>query len=313
MGSLNSFFEDFEKEAEENLAKERLIKKNKAEVEKPVEDKIDVKEGNVNKESKQVAKPGLAIKINSNNFKSEPCKNKNVERPEIKKKSGGIRIKPKVKHESEKHHDKNNSSLKVSYEQRPVENKKPILNDMGREIVVKNSKSYSEENKVDVVQDIINHNPRLQHNNEDRGSSIEKKKEWKPFNPKDNRKYTKEDLGNPLYSSEETRFVKSIIEKNELEGQLEQELAKGIQKDEQVDENLAERLFNRSDTPLAYKKMWMDLYNKAKNSDKKGVFQKKISNGKFRIDENGTKEILPDMETHGITSSDLLNMEWKVL
>ena len=75
------------------------------------------------------------------------------------------------------------------------------------------------------------------------------------------------------------------------------------------DKNL-EMLFIKSETPLQYKDKWYELYQKALDSNKNTITNQKVKNGKFRLDETGKLEILPDHETYGKTSNQLMKEKW---
>lgn len=75
---------------------------------------------------------------------------------------------------------------------------------------------------------------------------------------------------------------------------------------------LAEKLFEESETPLVFKEKWFALYEKALSSGKQTMTNQKVKNGKFRLNETGALEILPDFETKGKSSNDLLHEVWKI-
>ena len=71
-------------------------------------------------------------------------------------------------------------------------------------------------------------------------------------------------------------------------------------------------MFENSETAPFFKEKWMALYQKAINSDKKTLINDKIRRGRFRINEEGKMEILPDFETKGKSSKQLLRESWKI-
>lgn len=78
------------------------------------------------------------------------------------------------------------------------------------------------------------------------------------------------------------------------------------------DEALIERLFLESETDTKFHDAWVDLYKKALSSDKQTMTNAKIRKGRFRFDETGKLEILPDFSTYGKTSKDLMNQIWEI-
>lgn len=77
-------------------------------------------------------------------------------------------------------------------------------------------------------------------------------------------------------------------------------------------EDFINRMFIESETNIRFKEKWIELYEKAINSDKKTIINNKIRNGRFRIKDDGKLEILADFNTYGKTSKELLNMRWKL-
>ena len=134
--------------------------------------------------------------------------------------------------------------------------------------------------------------------------------QWQPFNA--NKHFTEKDLENPLYTPEQRQYVINRLSQSAMEHQLQAELEHGKVEEELRGEELAEELFKRSETPIMFKEKWMEMYHKAINSNKKGVFQRKLSNGKFRFNEDGTREIMPDMETYGLTSNEMFSRQWSI-
>lgn len=71
-------------------------------------------------------------------------------------------------------------------------------------------------------------------------------------------------------------------------------------------------LFRISGSSPDRKDRWMELVKQAWESDKKTLTNKKIKNGKFRLDKDGMIEILPDHETRGLSSKELLKEHWRI-
>ena len=134
--------------------------------------------------------------------------------------------------------------------------------------------------------------------------------QWQPFNA--NKHFTEKDLENPLYTPEQRQYVINRLSQNAMEDQLQAELEYSKVEEELRGEELAEELFKRSETPIMFKEKWMEMYHKAINSNKKGVIQRKLSNGKFRFNEDGVQEIMPDMETYGLTSNEMFSRQWSI-
>lgn len=82
-------------------------------------------------------------------------------------------------------------------------------------------------------------------------------------------------------------------------------------KEEDTKESL-EELFLRSETDPHLKNQWMELYQKALNSDKDTWTNRKVRKGKFRITNEGKMEILPDFDTFGKSSSEILKENWRL-
>ena len=73
-----------------------------------------------------------------------------------------------------------------------------------------------------------------------------------------------------------------------------------------------ELLFKKSETSEKFKEKWMKVYNKAINSKKKNSINSKVREGKFRINNDGNIEIMPEFDTFGKTSKFLLNEHWNI-
>lgn len=107
----------------------------------------------------------------------------------------------------------------------------------------------------------------------------------------------------------EARVKKELEEelKNEKENELkEKQMAKEKEK------RRLERLYLESGTPEIFKQKWFNTYNKAIHSEKNTLINQKVKKGKFRFDEGGVIEILPDFPISGKSSKDLLNETWSI-
>lgn len=71
-----------------------------------------------------------------------------------------------------------------------------------------------------------------------------------------------------------------------------------------------EELFIKSETSLSKKSVWMEYYNKAKNSKKDNAVTDKLKRGRFRILDDGSFIILPDLDTYQKSSTTLLEESW---
>lgn len=73
-----------------------------------------------------------------------------------------------------------------------------------------------------------------------------------------------------------------------------------------------DQLFAESGTPYIFREKWMEIYKKAEKSGKTTLTNAKVKAGKFRLDEAGKMEILPDFNTYGKTSNQLLHENWNI-
>ena len=71
-----------------------------------------------------------------------------------------------------------------------------------------------------------------------------------------------------------------------------------------------EELFRKSYTPLEHKEKWMATIKKARQSDMKTMLNRKVRTGKFRFNYIGELEILPDLDTSGKSSKEILSIKW---
>mgnify|MGYP000894494981 CR=1 FL=1 len=71
-----------------------------------------------------------------------------------------------------------------------------------------------------------------------------------------------------------------------------------------------EELFIKSETSLSKKSVWIEYYNKAKNSKKDNAVTDKLKRGRFRILDDGSFIILPDLDTYQKSSTTLLEESW---
>lgn len=71
-----------------------------------------------------------------------------------------------------------------------------------------------------------------------------------------------------------------------------------------------ERMFIESETDPEFKEDWLEMYERARRSRKKTSTVRKILNGRFRIMDGGRMDILSELKTHDMSSSDMLNTKW---
>lgn len=106
------------------------------------------------------------------------------------------------------------------------------------------------------------------------------------------------------------------VEIEEKEGKKEAEDIKEIERvrqeteDEQKNLEKILTLFKNSETNEEWKGKWMEIYEKALKSTKKTLTNDKIRRGRFRINEKGDIEILPDFPTHAFSAKGLLQQKW---
>ena len=76
------------------------------------------------------------------------------------------------------------------------------------------------------------------------------------------------------------------------------------------DTDLLEELFRKSGTPLEQKEPWMITIKKARKAKVNTMFNKKVSDGRFRFTATGELEILPELDVSGKSSKEIINMDW---
>lgn len=76
-----------------------------------------------------------------------------------------------------------------------------------------------------------------------------------------------------------------------------------------------EQLFLHSGTDISLRDSWFSMIEKAKHARVRGKLNQKICSGRFRLVDSlsGPKlEILPEFDTYGMSSREILNGPWKV-
>lgn len=71
-----------------------------------------------------------------------------------------------------------------------------------------------------------------------------------------------------------------------------------------------EYLFNRSETDISKKEIWVETYLKAQKSVKTNSIAKALKSGRFTITKDSKIEILPEYDIYKKSSSDILNDRW---
>lgn len=173
---------------------------------------------------------------------------------------------------------------------------------------------------------------KLKMKGEKHGSKLKLNKKKNSHNPEVQTEENKNKVEHKL-SKEEEIFLENRRKEALVKQQLEEDLKRAKEEDEKeikfsnsntkelnlskedlsMDEKvLAEKLFEESETPLIFREKWFALYEKALSSGKQTMTNQKVKNGKFRLNEVGALEILPDFETKGKSSNDLLHEVWKI-
>ena len=77
-----------------------------------------------------------------------------------------------------------------------------------------------------------------------------------------------------------------------------------------VEEQDVDLLFLKSETSVDKKAAWMEYYEKALRSKKDNAVTDKLRRGRFRILDDGSFIILPDLDTYQKSSKTLLEENW---
>lgn len=117
-----------------------------------------------------------------------------------------------------------------------------------------------------------------------------------------------EEPANKITIEEKPKVVEESKQKESQE-----ELIK-YQKEKEEENNIIkqEELFEMSGTSLSFKDKWERTYNSALKKEISNLFNDKVKNGKFRYDKDGVLEILPEMQTYGKSSKELLESRWEI-
>ena len=185
-------------------------------------------------------------------------------------------------------------------------------NDKAKANEVSDSKkdfNAEEANKANVVKNNVTENNINNDNNENILDLIQNVETCETTN---NLKSNTSDSEKPKKPTIKIKRIK-IVRKAEKEPEQDQipNIVKNVDSDnnDNCQINL-EEMFTKSDTDEKFKEKWFELYQKSIESNKNTMTNRKIRNGKFRFDDAGKLEILPDFDTYGKSSKQLLQEQW---
>ena len=101
-----------------------------------------------------------------------------------------------------------------------------------------------------------------------------------------------------------------VKEKVEEKKVIEKPKKSIITQPEIVEELDVDLLFLKSETSVDKKAAWMEYYEKALRSKKDNAVTDKLRRGRFRILDDGSFIILPDLDTYQKSSKTLLEENW---
>lgn len=87
-------------------------------------------------------------------------------------------------------------------------------------------------------------------------------------------------------------------------------LKQSVESEEEALRKEIDYLFVHSETDERFRETWVDTLLRARKANVKTQFNKKVSEGRFRFDDSGQLEILPDIDTYGMSSKEILSMRW---
>ena len=108
---------------------------------------------------------------------------------------------------------------------------------------------------------------------------------------------------------EKSQLVSSVEQEGQIQRQQPLPQRDELKEVQEVED--LEALFQRSGTPLDQRDKWLLTIERARGSKQSTMLNKKVCAGKFRFTSVGELEILPDMDTSGKTSKELLGMKWQ--
>lgn len=107
--------------------------------------------------------------------------------------------------------------------------------------------------------------------------------------------------------------VKQELERDLKKAKMSELEGKNFNSDAQsFRKNEVEALFIESETPDMFRQKWFEFYEKALNSSKRTMTNQKVRSGRFRFNDKGEFEILPNFKTKGKSSNDLLHESWEI-
>lgn len=101
--------------------------------------------------------------------------------------------------------------------------------------------------------------------------------------------------------------VKEKVEEKKVVEEPQKSIATQPEIVEELDVDL---LFLKSETSVDKKAAWMEYYEKALRSKKDNAVTDKLRRGRFRILDDGSFIILPDLDTYQKSSKTLLEENW---
>lgn len=149
-------------------------------------------------------------------------------------------------------------------------------------------------------------------NNQDESSHVESSTNNNNDNIADNNEVNSKNIVVPTLETI-SKDEYEVVEKCDI-GQITEEEANKIDGEfiMKPSQTELEELYRISDTAINQKERWFEIVDMAWKSDVKSLSNKKFKNGKFRLDQNGHIEMLPDHATHGYSSKDLLKQQWRI-
>ena len=112
----------------------------------------------------------------------------------------------------------------------------------------------------------------------------------------------------PEKQVEQQEIIKPKQESNTVSKPIENKPQ--VKSQAELDKEYAEMLFTQSGTSLHMKAKWLEQFDKAKKSTKSNYVVDKMKRGKFMLNNDGQLLFLPEHETYGKSSGDLLTEHW---
>lgn len=112
----------------------------------------------------------------------------------------------------------------------------------------------------------------------------------------------------------DTPKQEEVVKKSQVKEKAEEkkviEEPKNTAQPEIIEEQDVDLLFLKSETSIDKKAAWMEYYEKALRSKKDNAVTDKLRRGRFRILDDGSFIILPDLDTYQKSSKTLLEENW---